>query len=178
VIELQTRRRILGALAAGSVGSGCALVSRAATTDDELGIDRAAEAIRQSIQLRAPKRRVYDALTDSEQFHKLTLLSLSTMGAGSQPTVISTNPGGDFVLFAGHIAGRQIELVPDQRIVQAWRTADWAPGWYSIAHFALSDSGGGTRLDFNHTGFPKGQAEHLAKGWQSHYWQPLAKLLA
>jgi uncharacterized protein YndB with AHSA1/START domain len=179
MFELQTRRDVLAALAAGTIGASGALgLLTAVAADDDLGIDRAAEAIRQSIQFTAPKHRVYAALTDSAQFHKLTLLSLAAMGGAGQPTAIGARAGEAFTLFAGHIAGRQIELVPDQRIVQAWRTADWAPGWYSIAHFELSDDGGTTRLDFNHTGFPKGQAEHLAEGWQSHYWQPLARFLA
>jgi hypothetical protein len=29
-----------------------------------------------------------------------------------------------------------------------------------------------------YTGFPKGEAEHLASGWQEHYWDPLAKYLS
>jgi hypothetical protein len=36
----------------------------------------------------------------------------------------------------------------------------------------------GTRLTLDHTGFPKGQAQHLAEGWQPNYFEPLAKYLA
>lgn len=177
--EIHTRREMMLALAAGTLATSGALGSRAVLAADiDLGIDRAAEAIRQTVRFNASKQRIYAALTDSAQFHKLTLLSLATMTGDSRPTAINAKPGGEFTLFAGHITGRQIELVQDQRIVQAWRTADWAPGWYSIANFELSDDGNATRLDFDHTGFPKGQAEHLAEGWQSHYWQPLAKFLA
>jgi hypothetical protein len=31
---------------------------------------------------------------------------------------------------------------------------------------------------FDHGGFPNGEAEHLAAGWQANYWTPLAKLFA
>jgi hypothetical protein len=31
---------------------------------------------------------------------------------------------------------------------------------------------------FDHTGFPTGNAEHLAAGWHAHYWMPLEKILA
>jgi activator of HSP90 ATPase len=64
------------------------------------------------------------------------------------------------------------------RIVQAWRSGTWDPGIYSIARFALAPQGTGTLLTFDHTGFPKGEAEHLAKGWETNYWQPLEKLLS
>jgi activator of HSP90 ATPase len=97
---------------------------------------------------------------------------------GTTPTAISREVGGTFSIFGGHITGRQIELVPNQRIVQAWRVVDWDPGVYSIAKFELLEQGTGTKLVFDHTGFPKGDAEHLAQGWKSHYWDSIDKFLA
>jgi activator of HSP90 ATPase len=94
------------------------------------------------------------------------------------PTQISREPGGAFILFGGIIVGRHIELVPNQRIVQAWRVAYWDPGIYSIAKFELVEQGAETKIVFDHAGFPKGQAEHLAAGWKGHYWDPLAHYLA
>jgi len=82
-----------------------------------------------------------------------------------------------FILFGGHIIGRQIELVPNERIVQAWRVVDWEPGVYSIAKFELREQGSGTKIVLDHMGFPKGLGEHLAAGWRSHYWEPLEKFL-
>ena len=67
--------------------------------------------------------------------------------------------------------------VPDQRIVQAWRVVDWNPGVYSIVKFELNQQGSGTKLVFDHTGFPVGLAKHLADGWKEHYWEPLQKYL-
>jgi activator of HSP90 ATPase len=82
-----------------------------------------------------------------------------------------------FSLFGGYITGRQIELVPNLRIVQAWRAGGWDPGHYSIAKFELVEQGSGTKIVFDHTGFPIGQAEHLAEGWKGNYWEPLEKFL-
>jgi hypothetical protein len=31
---------------------------------------------------------------------------------------------------------------------------------------------------FDHAGFPKGQADHLAAGWQANYWSPMEQFLA
>jgi activator of HSP90 ATPase len=90
----------------------------------------------------------------------------------------SREEGGLFTLFGGYITGRNVELVPNVRIVQAWRTGGWPAGTYSIARFELVEQGAGTKIVFDHTGFPKGAAERLAAGWKAHYWEPLEKLLA
>jgi len=100
------------------------------------------------------------------------------MALGSQPTQISGDVGGAFVIFGGHIVGRQIELVLNERIVQAWRVVDWEPGVYSIARFELKEQDSGTQIVFDHTGFPQGLGAHLAEGWRGHYWEPLQKLFA
>jgi Activator of Hsp90 ATPase homolog 1-like protein len=36
-----------------------------------------------------------------------------------------------------------------------------------IAKFELVEQGSGTRVVFDHTGFPKGQTDHLAAGWKA-----------
>jgi activator of HSP90 ATPase len=95
-----------------------------------------------------------------------------------KPAEISREAGGAFALYGGFITGRHIELVPDVRVVQAWRAGDWPPGVYSIASFELVKQGSGSKIVFDHTGFPKGKAESLALGWKTHYWEPLAKVLA
>jgi activator of HSP90 ATPase len=149
-----------------------------AASDD--GISRTAEAIHQEVIFNATSQRVYDALTDASQFQKVESLSdaMKSLDISSHPARISTEPGGAFSLFGDYIVGRQIELVKDQRIVQAWRVASWDPGIYSVARFQLTEQGPSTKLVFDHAGFPPGTAEHLASGWHAHYWQPLEKFLS
>jgi activator of HSP90 ATPase len=102
----------------------------------------------------------------------------SAMSLGSKSTEISQQVGGAFTLFGGHIVGRHIELMPNQRIVQAWRVVDWNPGVYSIVKFELAEQGSGAKIVFDHTGFPEGKGQHLAAGWTANYWEPLQKYLA
>jgi len=135
---------------------------------DAEGISHTAEAIHQEVVIKANRKRVYEVLTDTEQFRKLS---------GGLTTEISRQAGGAFSLFGGVITGRHIELVPGERIVQAWRS-EWAPGEYSIARFVLKDQGSDTKIVFDHTGFPQGTAEHLATGWKTHYWDGLARYFA
>jgi activator of HSP90 ATPase len=165
-------------LQSSMAAGGFALASTRAFGAPDDGILRNAEAIHQEVIFKAAPKRVYDALTDASQFQKVESLcaAMKSMDLTSHPAVISREAGGAFSLFGNYIMGRQIELVANQRIVQAWRVASWAPGIYSIAHFELAE-GPSTKLVFNHTGFPAGKAEHLAAGWHANYWEPLEKFL-
>jgi activator of HSP90 ATPase len=143
-------------------------------------ISHTGEWIHQERVFHASRKRIYDALTDARQFAKIVELSGAMQGTppGTKAAEISGEVGGAFTIFGGHIVGRQVELVPSQRIVQAWRVVDWKPGDYSIAKFELTEQGAETKIVFDHTGFPRGTAEHLASGWEEHYWGPLRKFLA
>jgi len=176
------RQAIFGVGVAGAAVAfgGLALGSTNAWAETDDGISRTAEAIHQEPVFKSSRKRVYEALTDAKQFDKVIQLSgvMQSMHLGDKPAEISREVGGAFTLFGGYITGRHVELVPDERIVQAWRAGDWPPGIYSIAKFELVEQGCGTRIVFDHTGFPKGEAESLASGWKAHYWEPLEKLLA
>jgi activator of HSP90 ATPase len=127
--------------------------------------------IHQEINFKETPQRLYQALLSSKEFSdctKKSFNSFSEMSANIDSTV-----GGAFSLFDGHIIGRILELVPNQRIVMAWRVVDWPAGVYSIAKFEFKQQGSGTQLIFDHVGFPQGLKEHLSIGWQQHYWDAL-----
>ena len=106
---------------------------------------------------------------------ELDLHASPTRDFSGLPAEIHREAGGAFSLFGGQISGRNVELVADRRIVQAWRAGSWPEGVYSIARFELTAQGSGARLVFDHTGFPPELREHLAGGWQEHYFGPLKK---
>ena len=161
--------------------AGAAAFSGLAWAGSAEEISHAAESIHQEPLFHASRKRVYEALLDAKQFAAVEQLSAavrSGMALGNKATPIDRQAGGTFAIYGGHIVGRHIELVPDTRIVQAWRVVDWDPGVYSIARFELIEQGSGAKIVFDHTGFPKGQAQHLAEGWKSNYWEPLEKYLS
>ena len=125
------------------------------------------DPIHDTIELPAPPERIYRALIDSEQF-------AAWSGAAAD---IGASDGDAFSCFDSMIAGRNIELVPNQRIVQAWRVFNWQPGVFSIVRFELTESDSGTRLNFSHVGFPPEHREHLNVGWAKKYWAPLRTFL-
>jgi hypothetical protein len=167
-------------------GSALALAGAASAAAEIAGvgeISRSGAAIHQEIAFAGSAARVYRILTVADEFDKVVRLSVAMNSdlkrqLGSGPTAIDAQPGGAFSLFGGYITGRFLELVPDTRIVQAWRAGDWQAGAYSIARFMLSAEGMGSRLVFDHTGFPSEAADHLASGWHVNYWEPIAKLLS
>jgi uncharacterized protein YndB with AHSA1/START domain len=186
-----TRRDFATHVAAWAPTLGIAGVSLAfaigpATASDDTsadGVSHTADAIHQEIVFQAAPERVYAALTDAKQFDKIIdLTGIRQAGAlppeANKPTQITAAAGGEFTLFGGYITGRQIELVPNVRVVQAWRAANWDPGVYSIVKFELVKQGAATKIVFDHTGFPKGAGKGLAAGWHKHYWEPLTKFLA
>ena len=123
--------------------------------------------IHQESVVNAPPDKVYEVLTDSTKFSELT---------GGAPATIDAKNGGSFSLFGDMIQGINIECIPDERLVQAWRAANWEPGVYSMVKFDLVAEDSGTRVVLDHTAYPDDEGEHLDKGWHSNYWAPMNKM--
>jgi activator of HSP90 ATPase len=129
--------------------------------------------IHQEVDFAVRPQKIYDVLLSSEQFSDCVKRSFDMFTASSAK--IDAREGGSFSLFDGHIIGRIIELTPGKRIVEAWRVVDWPTGVYSMVKFELMPQGSGTKLIFDHVGFPEGLKEHLSLGWKEHYWDALTK---
>jgi activator of HSP90 ATPase len=91
------------------------------------------------------------------------------------PAEIEGVAGGSFAMFGKVIYGRNVELIPNERLIQAWGDTGWGSGVYSIARFEFKKQGSGTRVVLDHTGFPEGSYDHLYVGWKGHYWEPMQK---
>src|SRR5271156_6544372 len=85
-------------------------------------------AIHQEIDFPATPARIYEILLDAKQFSAFS----------KEPAEIRPQPGAAFKLFGERIEGRNVELISNQRIVQAWRSTAWPAGEYTIVRFALA----------------------------------------
>jgi activator of HSP90 ATPase len=130
--------------------------------------NQARTTIHEEVMFEASPQRLYDALLDSKQFAAFS----------GMPADIDAKAGGAFSMFGGMIVGRNVELVPKSRIVQAWRPTHWDPGAYSIVKFELESKGAGTKFVLDHRGFPEGEFDSLEAGWKAHYFERLKKYLA
>jgi activator of HSP90 ATPase len=178
-------RRSFGLAAASSLGAlGAVAAARSqpaeAPAKEGMGVSHDNAAIHQVVVFKATPDRVYGVLTDAALFDKVVQASgaMQAMGINPSPVQISAEPGGAFSMFGGFITGRHIEMSPGVRLVQVWRSRGWAPHIHSIVRFEMAAHPEGTRLSFDHTGFPNDDAIGLATGWHAHYWVPMSKVLA
>ncbi len=130
--------------------------------------DQTRTFLHQEIDFNASPARIYEIILDSKRFAAFT----------GMPAKIDSKAGGAFSMFAGMIVGRNVELIPNERIVQAWRPTHWDPGVYSIVRFELKPQASRTLIVLDHTGFPEGEYDHLYPGWALRYWTPLKNFLA
>lgn len=125
------------------------------------------KTIRQSVTFKASPHEVYEALMDSKKHSEFT---------GSE-VQMSRNVGSEFSVYGGDIHGINLDLVPDQKIVQSWRYSDWPESHYSKATFSLKKVPSGTRLTFSQTGVPEEFYDDISQGWRDYYWEPMKEML-
>ena len=116
----------------------------------------------------AAPEQVYELLTNGATFGDVT----------GQPGKGGGAAGAYFSLFDGWLEGRQVELVPNERISQAWRFTDWEPGIYSMVLFTLTHEGDGTKMIVHQEGVPADMHEHVRTNWRGFYFEPFVKHFA
>jgi len=113
----------------------------------------------------ATPEQVYGLLTDGAEFAKAT----------GMPGYGGTVEGEFFSVHDGNTVGRQIELVPAERVVQAMRLTAWDPGVWSLLTFTLAPVPEGTRLALDQIGYPPDLHDHLVVGYPAFYFTPIAE---
>lgn len=124
-----------------------------------------ADMILQQEIIKASAAKIYAALSHADIFSDMT----------RAPADLSDVAGAEFSLFGGYIIGRNIELVENIRIVQAWRSKAWDDGVYSVVNFSFEETDGQTLVKLVHSGFPADQKPHLEQGWYRNYWDNLTQ---
>lgn len=125
------------------------------------------KTIRQTVTIKASPHAVYEALMDSRKHAAFSRL----------PARISRKPGGTFTAYGPYLSGVNLELVPDKKIVQFWRSKNWPRFHYSTVTFALEKVKDGTRLRFTQLGVPDNDYQAKKRGWVKSYWQPMKAML-
>jgi activator of HSP90 ATPase len=133
-------------------------------TQKEIAMSR---IIHQTVTFKASPHEVYEALMDSKKHATFT---------GGKAS-ISRAIDGRISAYDGYIAGKNIELVLDKKIVQDWRAVDWPQGYFSRITFEFTAIPEGTLLDFAHVDVPEGTEDDFAQGWIDNYWEPMKRFL-
>ena len=171
--QTPTRRHVITgiAMALGNLAAGNELWAKTQQSMQEApstAANRTRTFLHQEVDFKSTPQRTYEILLDSKQFAAFT----------GMPAEIDPKAGGALTMFGGLVVGRNIELLPNQRIVQAWRPTHWDPGVYSVVKFELKPWASETLIILDHTGFPEGEFDHLDPGWKLRYWDPLKKYLS
>ena len=131
--------------------------------------DPSTESRRLVAHFPVPPSRVFRAWLDADEHAAMTGAS-----ATSDP-----RPGGRFTAWDSYIEGRHLEIVPEGRIVQAWRTSDFpvdAPDSRLELMFAAAE--GGCEVSLLHSEIPAGQGASYAQGWDDYYFTPMLAYFA
>jgi uncharacterized protein YndB with AHSA1/START domain len=87
---------------------------------------------------------------------------------------MSDRVGAEVSAWDGYISGRNLELVPDERIIQSWRTSEFADEQEdSVITVVLEEIGDATLLMLEHSNVPDEQRSYEEGGWQSNYFEPM-----
>ena len=124
-----------------------------------------AKSIRMSIVLPTSPKEIYEGWLDSKTHAKFT---------GGSEAKIDARINGKFTAWDGYISGITLEMEPDHRIVQTWRTTDFpADAADSRLEVILEKVDKGTKMTLIHTQFPPDQMEEYRSGWEEFYFQPM-----
>jgi uncharacterized protein YndB with AHSA1/START domain len=112
----------------------------------------------------ASPQEIYEAWLDS--------IAHSEMTGGE--ALISDEIGAEVSAHGGYITGRILELVPGNRIVQSWRTTQFADEHEdSVVTVTLEDADEGTLLTLVHSNVPDEQTSYERRGWAEYYFEPM-----
>ncbi|MFN2195915.1 MAG: SRPBCC domain-containing protein [Anaerolineales bacterium] len=108
--------------------------------------------------------QIYDAWLDSEAHTRMT-------GGKAQ---VSAQVGGEFTAWDGYIHGKNLALEPGRRILQAWRTADFAEDDEdSLLEVIFEPEADGTRVRLRHSHLPDEDGSGYEQGWVLNYFEPM-----
>jgi uncharacterized protein YndB with AHSA1/START domain len=117
----------------------------------------------------ASPQEIYEAWLDSVVHSEMT---------GGEASM-SDETGAQVSAWDGYITGRNLELVPGERIVQSWRTTQFTDehedSQIIVTLKAVDD---GTLLTLEHTNVPDAQKSYEEGGWQEHYFDPMTEYFA
>ena len=126
--------------------------------------------IEQSVSFSATPAKLYELFMDSAKHSAAT----------GMPAKVSRKVGGKWSAFGGMILGKNLVLIPNRRIVQAWRSSEWKkadPDSLLVVGFEKA-AGSDTTVHLVHVGVPSYDHQGVTQGWVKFYWDPWKVYLA
>jgi len=114
-------------------------------------------------QLPAPPEEVYIALTNPLTIELWT----------GEIAEMSTEPGSEFSMWEGSIAGKNLEFETGKKIVQHWYFDGYPE--MSVVTIKLHPDKEGTSVELRHTNIPDEDYKEFTEGWDNSYFAALAE---
>lgn len=111
--------------------------------------------------LSATPEEVYAALTNPATIRLWT----------GEEAEMSTEPGSEFSIMGGSIAGKNLEFEKDKKIVQEWYFGEQEEP--SVVTIKLHADKKGTSVELKHTNIPDEAFEDITEGWSEVYFGAL-----
>src|SRR3989344_820723 len=121
--------------------------------------------IRQTYHIHSSLEEVWKALTDPKYID----------GWGGGPAKMDEKIGTKFKFWGGDIHGKNIEVVPNKKLVQEWFSGNW--DYPSIVTFTLNEEKNAVKIDLLHTNVPDNEAKDIDEGWKEYFLGSLKKYL-
>ena len=110
----------------------------------------------------------------ASDIYKAWLSSDGHAAMTGNPAQVDGTVGGKFSAWDGYISGSTLDLTPNRRIVQAWRTTEFpAEARDSHVEVLLEEADGGTKVTLTHTEMPEDQVDSYRQGWEDYYFKPM-----
>ena len=115
-------------------------------------------------EIAATPEQIYEAWLDSVKHSAMT-------GGMAE---VSDQPGQSFTAWDGYITGKNLELEPGKRILQAWRTSEFDEADPdSLLEILMMGSQKGCSLILRHSNLPDHGMQYK-QGWVDNYFEPMA----
>jgi len=121
--------------------------------------------ILQKYLINASIKSVWQALVDSKMIEDWS-------GGPAKMSAIETS---EFSLWGGDIYGKNVEVFPNQKLVQEWQEKKWDKP--SKVTFNLKSKGDKTEIELIHENVPDSSFKDITLGWKDYYLGPLKKYL-
>ncbi len=122
------------------------------------------ELLKVKITLPATAEKLYKAWLSSKEHTAFT-------GATAKA---STKVNGAHSSWNNYITGKNVELIPNKKIVQTWRSIEFdesAPD--SMLEITFEEKENKTTLNLHHYNLQKGDAKKYTDGWKESYFEPM-----
>lgn len=125
------------------------------------------KTIKQTYLINSSADKVWQVLTNMEQIEKWE----------GGPAKMDDKVGTEFSLWGGEIWGKNLEVVPNKKLVQDWWSKGEIKDKPSKVIFNLTEEDGKVKLELIQTDVPDEFEKDLDDGWRNFYLTPLKILL-